>query len=126
MNPLKAQNIVAKILQVYDCLNAAAWVILAIIIAGEMGGIIAVLSFAIGVVVSFFIYALGEIIELLQQILNILLDVYRSDFFNLGYLIMLFRVDEEIMRIVVIAFDSSWGQPPKLTVQNKLLQTVFC
>ena len=28
-----------------------------------------------------------------QQILNILLDVYRSDFFNLGYLIMLFRVD---------------------------------
>lgn len=68
MNPLKAQNIVAKILQVYACLNAAAWVIFAIIIAGEMGGIIAVLSFAIGVVVSFFIYALGEIIELLNQI----------------------------------------------------------
>lgn len=68
MNPLKAQNIVAKILQVYACLNAAAWVILAFIIADEMGGIIAILSFAVGVLVSFFIYALGEIIELLNQI----------------------------------------------------------
>lgn len=68
MNPLKAQNIVAKILQVYACLNAAAWVILAIIIAGEVGGIVAFLSFAAGVLVSFFIYALGEIIELLNQI----------------------------------------------------------
>lgn len=68
MNPLKAQNIVAKILQVYACLNAAAWVILAIIIAGEMGGIIAILACAVGILVSFFIYALGEIIELLNQI----------------------------------------------------------
>lgn len=68
MNPLKAKNIVAKILQVYACLNAAAWVILALIIAGEMGGIVAVISFAVGILVSFFIYALGEIIELLNQI----------------------------------------------------------
>lgn len=68
MNPLKAKNLVAKILQVYACLNAAAWVILAFIIAGELGGIVAFLLFAVGLVVSFFIYALGEIIELLNQI----------------------------------------------------------
>lgn len=68
MNPLKSQNLVAKILQVYACLNAIAWVILAFIIAGELGGIVAVILCAVGILVSFFIYALGEIIELLNQI----------------------------------------------------------
>lgn len=68
MNPLKTKNLVAKILQVYACLNAAAQVIFAFIIAGELGGIVAFVLFAVGLVVSFFIYALGEIIELLNQI----------------------------------------------------------
>lgn len=68
MNPMKAKNLVAKILQVYACLNAIAWVILAFIIAGDLGGIVAVIMCAAGILVSFFIYALGEIIELLNQI----------------------------------------------------------
>lgn len=68
MNPLKAKNLVAKILQVYACLNAAAWLILALIVAGDIGGILAFILCAAGLIVSFFIYALGEIIELLNQI----------------------------------------------------------
>lgn len=68
MNPLNCKNLVAKILQVYACLNAAAWVVLALILAGDMGGIVAAILCAAGILVSFFIYALGEIIELLYQI----------------------------------------------------------
>ena len=68
MNPLKTKNLVAKILQVYACLNAIAWVIMAFIIAGDIDGIVAVIMCAAGILVSFFIYALGEIIELLNQI----------------------------------------------------------
>lgn len=68
MNPLNPKNLVAKILQVYAYLNAAAWVILAFLIADEIDAIVAIMLFAAGLLVSFFIYALGEIIELLNQI----------------------------------------------------------
>ena len=68
MNPLNCKNLVAKILQVYACINAVAGIILAIFIAAEMSGIVAFIFGALAIVVSFFIYALGEIIELLDQI----------------------------------------------------------
>lgn len=68
MNPLKSENIVAKILQVYAYLNAIAGVILAIFAIGELGGIVAILVFSVVLVASFFIFALGEIIDLLHQI----------------------------------------------------------
>ena len=68
MNPLNCKNLVAKILQVYAWLNAVSGIILAIFIASEMSGIIAFIFGALVIVVSFFIYALGEIIELLDQI----------------------------------------------------------
>lgn len=68
MNPLKSKNIVAKILQVYAYLNAVAGIIIAIFIANEFDGAVAVVVFAVILVTSFFIYAIGEIIELLHQI----------------------------------------------------------
>lgn len=68
MNPLNAKNLVAKIIQVYACLNAAAGAILALTYAEDVGGIIAFLIFAMILVVSFLLYSLGEIVELLHQI----------------------------------------------------------
>ena len=52
MNPFKSNNIVAKVLQVYAYLNAAA---VSIILATVL-------------VVNFFIFALGEVIDLLQNL----------------------------------------------------------
>lgn len=69
MNPLKSQNIVAKIMQVYAYLNAIAGVILAFMV-GDESEIIAIVVFAVVLVASFFIFALGEIIDLLHQIKN--------------------------------------------------------
>lgn len=68
MNPLKSKNIVAKIMQVYACVNAAAWVIVAFVIASEVNTAYALVAFAVGVFASFLIYAFGEIIDLLQEI----------------------------------------------------------
>ena len=65
MNPQNCKNIVAKILQYYAYLNAAGGVLLAFTLGdGSLG----ILIFAIVLVASFFIYALGEIIELLNEI----------------------------------------------------------
>ena len=66
MNPLKSQNIVAKVLQVYAYLNTVAGFILALAFAEEV--VIAVVIAAVALVISFLIYALGEIIDLLERI----------------------------------------------------------
>ena len=71
MNPLKSNNIVAKILQVYAYLNTAAGVIVALLLGkelGELGTVVAIYLFAAVLVASFLIFALGEIIDLLQNV----------------------------------------------------------
>lgn len=68
MNPFNSKNTVAKILQVYACINAIAGIIWAILLADEISGTVAFLAFSVTLVASFLIYALGEIVELLHQI----------------------------------------------------------
>lgn len=71
MNPLKSKNVVAKILQVYAYLNTAAGVIVALLLGkelGELGTVVAIYLFAAVLVASFLIFALGEIIDLLQNV----------------------------------------------------------
>ena len=68
MNPLKSHNIVAKILQVYAYVNAAAGMILTLSLVAVWGAVAAAIFFASSLVVNFLIFALGEIIDLLQTI----------------------------------------------------------
>lgn len=71
MNPLKSHNIVAKILQVYAYVNAAAGMILTLSLVAlveDWGAVVAAIFFASSLVVNFLIFALGEIIDLLQTI----------------------------------------------------------
>lgn len=75
MNPLKSKNVVAKILQVYAYLNTAAGVIVALLLGKELGKLdtavatyVAIYFFAAVLVASFLIFALGEIIDLLQNV----------------------------------------------------------
>lgn len=68
MNPLKSHNIVAKILQVYAYVNAAAGMILTLSLVEDWGAVVAAIFFASSLVVNFLIFALGEIIDLLQTI----------------------------------------------------------
>ena len=71
MNPLKSNDIVARILQVYAYLNTAAGVIVALLLGqelGELGTVVAIYLFAAVLVASFLIFALGEIIDLLQTL----------------------------------------------------------
>lgn len=68
MNPLKSNNIVAKILQVYAYVNAASGLILALALNEELGAVVAWVVFVLTLVASFFIFALGEIIDLLQNL----------------------------------------------------------
>ncbi len=71
MNPLKSKNVVAKILQVYAYLNTAAGLVVALQLnkkLGELGTVVAVYLFAAVLVASFLIFALGEIIDLLQNV----------------------------------------------------------
>ena len=68
MNPLKSHNIVAKILQVYAYINAAAGMILTLSLVEDWGAVVAAIFFASSLVVNFLIFALGEIIDLLQTI----------------------------------------------------------
>lgn len=68
MNPLKSHNIVAKILQVYAYVNCAAGMILALSLVEDWGAVVAAIFFACSLVVNFLIFALGEIIDLLQTI----------------------------------------------------------
>lgn len=71
MNPLKSHNIVAKILQVYAYVNAAVGMLLTLSLAAlveDWGAVVAAIFFASSLVVNFLIFALGEIIDLLQTI----------------------------------------------------------
>ena len=71
MNPLKSKNVVAKILQVYAYLNTAAGLVVALQLnkkLGELGTVVAVYLLAAVLVASFLIFALGEIIDLLQNV----------------------------------------------------------
>lgn len=68
MNPMKSNNIVAKILQVYAYVNAFSGLILALALNKELGALLAWIMFALTLVASFFIFALGEIIDLLQNL----------------------------------------------------------
>ena len=53
MNPFKSNNIVAKVLQVYAYLNAAAGIILAILLIKEWGAMMAAFVFALVLVINF-------------------------------------------------------------------------
>lgn len=68
MNPMKSNNIVAKILQVYAYVNAASGLILALALNEELSAVVAWIMFALTLAASFFIFALGEIIDLLQNL----------------------------------------------------------
>ena len=68
MNPLKSHNIVAKILQVYAYVNAAVGMLLTLSLVEDWGAVVAAIFFASSLVVNFLIFALGEIIDLLQTI----------------------------------------------------------
>ena len=68
MNPLKSHNIVAKILQVYAYVNGAVEMILTLSLVEDWGAVVAAIFFASTLVVNFLIFALGEIIDLLQTI----------------------------------------------------------
>lgn len=68
MNPLKSHNIVAKILQVYAYVNGAVEMILTLSLVEDWGAVVAAIFFASILVVNFLIFALGEIIDLLQTI----------------------------------------------------------
>ena len=65
---MKESNEVADILQTYAAINGIAGFGLMFYIASDFNWVIAVLYFAAIVVVSFLIYAFGEVIKLLQQI----------------------------------------------------------
>lgn len=68
MNPLKSNNIVAKILQVYAYVNGVAGIILALLLVEDLGALVASIVFASVLVVNFLIFALGEIIDVLQNL----------------------------------------------------------
>ena len=70
MNPLKSHNIVAKILQVYAYVNAAVGIVLILLLNKELklGAVAVSIILAAVLVVNFFIFALGEIIDLLQAL----------------------------------------------------------
>lgn len=68
MNPMKSNNIVAKILQVYAYVNGVAGIILALLLVEDLGAWVAAVVFASVLVVNFLIFALGEIIDLLQNL----------------------------------------------------------
>ena len=68
MNPLKSNNIVAKILQVYAYLNTAGGLVAVLLLHKELGAVVTITFFAAVLVASFLIFALGEIIDLLQNI----------------------------------------------------------
>lgn len=62
------KNMVAKILEVYAWLNGVCGLILSIILSELISGWLCFLFAGMVVVVSFLIYSLAEIIELLYQI----------------------------------------------------------
>ena len=67
MNPLNGKNIVAKILQIYAYVTAVRGAILALVFAENIEET-AFIYVAAVLILSLFIYALGEIIELLDAV----------------------------------------------------------
>lgn len=65
---MNRKNMVAKILQIYALVNAAAGAILMFVLADSLKWTVALIWFSLVLVVSFLIYAFGEIIELLTEI----------------------------------------------------------
>jgi len=65
---MNRKNTITKILQIYAIINAVAGAILMFILADSLEWTVALIWFALVLVVSFFIYAFGEIIELLTEI----------------------------------------------------------
>ena len=65
---MNRKNLVAKIMQIYAIINAAAGAIVMFLIADSLEWTVALIWFALVLVVSFFIYAFGEMIELLTEI----------------------------------------------------------
>lgn len=65
---MNAKNKIAKILQSYACLNAGCGMLLAGFLIDSLGGMTAFLVAVACLISSFLIYALGEIVELLNQI----------------------------------------------------------
>lgn len=70
MNPFKSNNIVAKVLQVYAYLNAAAEFIFILLLNKklDLDAVAVSIILATVLVVNFFIFALGEVIDLLQNL----------------------------------------------------------
>lgn len=68
MDPLKSDNLVAKILQVYAWLNALCGLVLAIFVQDRFSMYVAILFLAAVLFASFMLYAFGEIIDLLHEI----------------------------------------------------------
>lgn len=60
----------------------------------------------------------GELLT--EKVLNIMLDVKGVDFLYLCNAVVLLSVDQKIQGIVVISFDRSGCESPKLTVQFEL------
>lgn len=67
---MKSHNIVAKVLQVYAYVNGAAGIVLTLLLNKELrlGAVAVSIILAAVLVVNFFIFALGEIIDLLQTL----------------------------------------------------------
>ena len=63
---------------------------------------------------------------LLQKVLYIVLDVDSSDLVYLQDFVVFLGIYQKVQGIIVVPFDGSVRQPPELTVQFELLQTVFC
>lgn len=61
-------NFVANVIKIYSVVNLIGVIILTLILSDSMGGFYAFVFFCIGLVVSFGMYAFGEIISLLQDI----------------------------------------------------------
>lgn len=61
-------NFVANVIKIYSVVNLIGVIILTLILSDSMGGFYAFVFFCIGPVVSFGMYAFGEIISLLQDI----------------------------------------------------------
>lgn len=65
---MNRKNLVAKIMQIYAIVNAIAGVVLMFIIADYLEWTVALIWFETVLVVSFLIYAFGEVVELLTAI----------------------------------------------------------
>lgn len=65
---MQKKNTVASILKVYAIINAVGGLILALLLGDEISGLLAFGVFVAVAVVSFGIYAFGEVIQLLEDI----------------------------------------------------------